>query len=70
MFGNKLCLGLSKSFGLSYEEQIRLFKKTGFEGFFADWSAENELESIMKHSKKQLKQVRPITGAPQGTNYG
>ncbi len=34
----KLCLGIDPSFGLSGEEQIRLFAKIGFDGFFTDWT--------------------------------
>ena len=37
MYKTKLGLGLSASFGLSDADQIRLFRKTGFEAFFSDW---------------------------------
>lgn len=37
MYKTKLCLGVSRSFGIDIEEQIRLFHQTGFEGFFTDW---------------------------------
>lgn len=37
MYKKKLCLSVSKSYGLPLTEQIRLFKKTGFEGFFVLW---------------------------------
>ena len=37
MFGTKLCLGTSKQFGISGEDQIKLFHKTGFEAFFTGW---------------------------------
>ncbi|MGN1369966.1 MAG: sugar phosphate isomerase/epimerase family protein [Aristaeellaceae bacterium] len=37
MHGAKLCLGLNPSFGLSWAEQIRSFRKIGFEAFFTDW---------------------------------
>lgn len=37
MFKRKLCLGINSQFGLSDIDQIRLFKKVGFEGFFWDW---------------------------------
>ena len=36
MYGTKLCLGIG-NFGISGEEQIRLFKNTGFEAFFSGW---------------------------------
>lgn len=38
MFKQKLCLALSKGYGISYEEQIRLFKAAGFEGCAIDLS--------------------------------
>lgn len=38
MWNAKLCLGTNSQFGVSVEEQIRLFKKTGFDGFFTEWS--------------------------------
>ena len=37
MYKQKLCLGTAQQFGISIEEQIRLFKKTGFEAFFTMW---------------------------------
>ena len=40
MWKRKLCLGTSKGFDLTTDEQIRLFAETGFEGFFTD-SLEN-----------------------------
>lgn len=38
MYKQKLCLALSKGYGISYEEQIKLFKSTGFEGTAIDLS--------------------------------
>ena len=38
MHKQKLCLALSKGYGISYEEQIKLFKSTGFEGTAIDLS--------------------------------
>lgn len=38
MFGQKLCLGASKSFPIPLEEQFRLFKRVGFDGVFYEWS--------------------------------
>ncbi len=40
MYGRKLCLALMSPYGethLNCEEEIRLIKKTGFEGFFCGW---------------------------------
>ncbi len=41
MYKQKLCLALSGQFGISPEEQVKLFKKTGFEGFAIDMSGRN-----------------------------
>ncbi len=38
MYKQKLCLALSSCYGISYEEQIKLFKSTGFEGTAIDLS--------------------------------
>jgi len=36
MYKTKLCLGLG-DFGCGFEEQIKLFKAVGFDGFFSGW---------------------------------
>ena len=41
MYKQKFCLALSNGFGIPYEEQIRLFKSTGFEGTAIDLSDKN-----------------------------
>ncbi len=38
MYRQKLCLALSAGYGIPYEEQIKLFKSTGFEGTAIDLS--------------------------------
>lgn len=38
MYKQKLCLALNGQFGIAPEEQVKLFKKTGFEGFAIDLS--------------------------------
>lgn len=42
MFNRKLALALNSQFGISSEEQIKLFKSTGFEGFAIDDSGRRE----------------------------
>jgi len=37
MYKTRMCLGLMHDIGLSNAEQIRLFKKVGFDGFFSGW---------------------------------
>ena len=43
----KLCLGLG-GFGMTAVEQIRYFKKLGFEGFFSGWSLGEDLGEYRK----------------------
>lgn len=43
MYKQKLCLGLSRQFSISKEEQIKLFKKVGFDGFFCEVCPEDDL---------------------------
>ena len=37
MRGTKLCLGLSETYRLPYDQQVRTLRKIGFEGFFSGW---------------------------------
>lgn len=46
MYKTKLCLGTNSQFGISTEEQIRLFKKSGFDAFFT--SAEEDLKNCRR----------------------
>lgn len=43
MWKTQLCLGTGRDFGIPVEEQIRLFKKTGFEAFFTNWTDAEEV---------------------------
>ena len=49
MFNQKLCLSLG-NFGISDKEQIKLFKKTGFEAFTGCWHVGQE-EGILNAAK-------------------
>ena len=37
MYRTRLCLGTNIGYGVSTEEQIRMFRKVGFEAFFTPW---------------------------------
>ena len=40
MYRHLMAMGTSEAFGVPINEQIRLLKKTGFEGFFTPWKKE------------------------------
>jgi len=44
----KLILGTSESFDLSDAEQIKLFKKIGFDGFFINWKSGDDITEVKK----------------------
>lgn len=48
MWKTKLCLGLNGQFGISFEEQMRLLKQIGFDGFFVDWSKDTDIGVLKK----------------------
>ncbi len=48
MYGMKLCLATSGGFGKTEEEQIRLFREVGFEGFFTGWKDLQQLKNARK----------------------
>ena len=50
MYKQKLCISTNGDFGLSNPEQIKLFKKTGFEAFTGHW-VEGEDEDVIKTAK-------------------
>lgn len=50
MYKQKLCLAMNDDFGLSEAEQIRLFKKTGFEAFTGNWGVGDD-EKVIESAK-------------------
>ena len=48
MFKRKLCLGTNEQFELGNAEQIRLFKKIGFDGFFTDYTTRENIAEYRK----------------------
>ncbi len=54
MYNKKLAISLSGSFGIPAEEQILLFKKTGFEGFAIDDSGRNaDIKKLVSIGKEE-----------------
>lgn len=48
-----LCLGLNDQFGISGVEQIKLFKKTGFEAFFINMTKNADIDILAKTAKDE-----------------
>ena len=48
MNGVKLCLGVMGSVDVPAAEQIKMFKETGFEAFFYEWTPGCDLGEIIK----------------------
>lgn len=63
MYRTKLCLGTNGQFEISNEEQIRLFKKVGFDGFFTMWD-----EKLMEYRRlaDELDMIFQSVHAPFG----
>lgn len=49
MWKTKLCLCVSNQYGIDVKEQIKLFKKVGFDGFFAEWSKDRDIKAIKEY---------------------
>lgn len=48
MWKYKLCMGTDAAFGIPIKEQIKMFKRIGFEGFFTEWSAEHDISGYKR----------------------
>ena len=55
MYKRKLCLSISDDYPMPFEEQICLYKKTGFEGFFVLWNEgmDEEIEKCAKVGREE-----------------
>lgn len=51
MYKVKLCLGTNGQFGLKDEEQILLFHKFGFDGFFTGWKKGQNIKKNKRFSR-------------------
>lgn len=50
MWKQKLCIALGDQFGMDYEEQFKLIKKVGFDGFFVEWNDKMSIEKLKKQA--------------------
>ena len=48
MWNKRLCLSVNRQFGIPAEEQIKLFKTAGFDGFFVCWGEGVNIEACAK----------------------
>ncbi len=49
----KLCLGINSQFGISATEQLKLFKKVGYDGAFCGWIGADGLRSFAQVMKDE-----------------
>ena len=47
-----VCTGIDKAFGRSLTEQMDIIKNAGFEGVFADWMKDEDMNAILSYAKK------------------
>lgn len=52
MWKKKLCLNLSSICGMPFEEQMALYKKTGFDGFFIVWKTDLDVQALAAKAKE------------------
>lgn len=45
----KLCLGLSREYGLELKEQIALLKKRGFDAYFVEWEPDMDVKALKSY---------------------
>lgn len=50
MYNALLCLGTNSQFEIGIKEQMKLFKDTGFEGFFVNWARGIDIKDIKKYA--------------------
>lgn len=53
MYRTKLCLGIEVAAELSYEDRVALFKKIGFDAFFAEWKKDFDFEGLKAIAEKE-----------------
>ena len=49
----RLCLGLSDTFSFPFEDQIRILKKVGFDGFFYNWGNLEEARALRRTADEE-----------------
>ncbi len=69
MYKQKLCLSLSHSYGIPYEEQIELFKATGFEGCALDLSDRSADTAKLATKAKEENMIISYLHAPFNKSY-
>lgn len=52
MWKKKLCLSLSSVCGVPFGEQLALYKKTGFDGFFVTWNPTLDVQALATKAKE------------------
>lgn len=60
MYKTRICLNLEITGEISYEERIALFKKIGFDGFFAEWKKDMDFEGLRKAAEREGMMIQSI----------
>ena len=68
MWKKKLCLGVSKGYGLPELNQVEMFHEIGFDGFFSEWSdGDNDVSvSAFRKEADRLGMIYQSVHAPFG----
>lgn len=66
MINQKLCLGINENFDISEEQQISLFKQTGFEKYFIDIYSKERTLQIAKYAKNEGVEAEFVHGPFHG----
>ena len=60
MWKQKIALGVSSSFGLDFNEQIKLFAEIGFDGIFFEWQIGSPIDSWINCARQHGLYVQSI----------
>ena len=52
MYGTKLCMSVSESYGLPAKKQISMLKEVGFEGFFTTWEKGDDIRAYREEADR------------------
>lgn len=69
MWKQKFALGTSGQFGCSDEQQLRMFKAAGFDGFFTGWRQDKDLKALAAVGREQELVFQSVHAPYQRCNH-